>query len=115
VRWLIAEMLPPATAAELRRLGHDAVHVNDARLAGHSDPLVFDRAVTEGRVVVTENVTDYAVLLDQRLRSDQPAVPVVFVRKADLPRRGALATRLAARLHAWTEAHPEPYLGPHWP
>lgn len=115
MRWLIDEMLPPATADELRRLGHDAVHVNDAGLAGHPDPVVFDTAVTDGRIVVTENITDFAILLDQRLRNDQPATPVLFVRKADLPRRGALAAHLADRLHRWAETHPDPYLGPHWP
>jgi predicted nuclease of predicted toxin-antitoxin system len=115
VRWLIDEMLPPATAAELNDRGHDAVHVNDLGLAGHPDPIVFDTAVAQQRIVVTENFADYALLLDQRLRSNEPCVPVVFVRKADLPRRGALATRLAARLDTWARSHPDPYLGPHWP
>ncbi len=114
MRWLIDEMLPPSTAAELNHRGHDAVHVNDLGLAGQPDPVVFDNAVTQQRIVVTENVADYVVLLDQRLRSDQPATPVVFVRKADLPRRGALAIRLAARLDTWAGSHPDPYLGPHW-
>lgn len=115
MRWLIDEMLPPATAAELIRRGHDAVHVNDLGLAGHGDPVVFDAAAADRRIVVTENFADYATLLEQRLRKDQPCVPVVFVRKADLPRRGALAAHLADRLDAWATAHPEPYLGAHWP
>jgi predicted nuclease of predicted toxin-antitoxin system len=114
VRWLIDEILPPDTAAELNRRGHDATSVAGLGLAGQPDPAVFDRAVAEGRVVVTENVADFAALLDQRLRNDEPATPVVFVRKGDLPRRGALPHRLAERLHTWAEANPEPYLGPHW-
>jgi predicted nuclease of predicted toxin-antitoxin system len=115
VRWLIDEMLPPATAAELNHRGHDAIHVNDLGLAGQEDPAVFETAVTQGRIVVTENVADYATLLDQRLRNDEPAVPVVFVRKTDFPRRGALAGHLAERLHTWAASHPDPYLGAHWP
>jgi predicted nuclease of predicted toxin-antitoxin system len=107
-------MLPPDTAAELNRRGHDATSVAGLGPAGQADPVVFDRAVAEGRVVVTENVADFAALLDQRLRNDQSAVPVVFVRKADLPRRGALPHHLAERLHTWAEANPDPYLGPHW-
>jgi predicted nuclease of predicted toxin-antitoxin system len=114
VRWLIDEMLPPAAASELNRRGHDAARVNDLGLAGQPDPMVFDAAVAQSRIVVTENVADYAALLDQRLRNDPPATPVVFVRKADLPRRGPLPHRLAERLHAWAEANPDPYLGPHW-
>lgn len=108
-------MLPPATVTELHRRGHDAVHVNALGLAGHDDPVVFEAAVTQGRIVVTENFADHAVLLDQRLRNDEPCVPVVFVRKTDLPRRGALAHHLAERLHTWAAGHPDPYLGAHWP
>jgi predicted nuclease of predicted toxin-antitoxin system len=117
VRWLIDEMLPPETAAELNRRGHDATSVAGLGLAGQPDPVIFDRAVAESRIVVTENIADFAVLLDQRLRNNEPAgpaVPVVFVRKGDLPRRGALPHRLAERLHRWAEANPDPYLGPHW-
>ncbi len=40
---------------------------------------------------------------------------VVFVGKADLPRRGARAASLAERLDRWDDAYPDPYLGPHWP
>lgn len=114
MRWLIDEMLPPAAVAELDCRGHDAVHVNGVGLAGQADPVVFDAAVAQSRIVVTENVADYAALLDQRLRNDEPVVPVIFVRKADLPRRGALAAHLAERLDRWSSAHPDPYLGPHW-
>jgi predicted nuclease of predicted toxin-antitoxin system len=114
MRWLIDEMLPPDTAAELNRRGHDATSVVELGLAGQPDPVVFDRAVAEDRVIVTDNVADFAMLLEQRLRNDEPAVPVVFVRKADLPRRGALPHHLAERLDAWADANPDPYLGPHW-
>ena len=114
MRWLIDELLPPDTAAELNRRGHDATSVAELGLAGQPDPVVFDRAVAEDRVIVTENVGDFAILLEQRLRNDEPALPVVFVRKADLPRRGALPHHLAERLDAWAEANPDAYLGPHW-
>ena len=107
-------MLPPETAAALTRLGHDATSGAALGLSGQPDPVMFDRAVAEQCIVVTENVADFAVLLEQRLRNDEPAVPVVFVRKADLPRRGALPHRVAQRLHAWADATPDPYLGPHW-
>ena len=114
MRWLLDEMLPPGTAEELNGRGHDATTVVGLGLAGEADPVVFDRALAGGRVVVTENVADFAVLLEQRLRNDQPVVPVVFIRKADLPRRGALARHLAVRLDRWADANQDPYLGPHW-
>ena len=108
-------MLPPDVAVELNSRGHDAAHVNGVGLAGQPDLIVFDAAVAEARIVVTENVADHAALADQRLRDGQPCVPVVFVRKSELPRRGALAPHLADRLDRWAQANPDPYLGTHWP
>ena len=83
------------TLLELNHRGHDVVHVNDLGLAGAADPVVFDTAVAQQRIVVTVNFADYVVLLDQRLRSNPAATPVVFAPKADLPRRGALSAGLA--------------------
>lgn len=55
MRWLLDEMLPPTTAELLNERGHDAVSVQAAGLAGAADPDVFDHAVAEQRLVVTEN------------------------------------------------------------
>jgi len=115
VRWLIDEMLPRATAVELEALGHDALSVVDVELRGADDSTVFEFALTEQRIVVTENFADYAALLQQRQQQAEPCVPVVFVRKAALSARGALPSRLARHLHRWAEANPEPYEGFHWP
>jgi predicted nuclease of predicted toxin-antitoxin system len=113
VKWLVDAMLPSETD-ELNRRGHDAASVSGLGLAGQPDPVIYETAVAEGRIVVTENIADFAVLLDHRLRSHEPAVPIIFVRKGDLPRRGALPHHLAQRLDRWAEAKPDPYLGPHW-
>jgi hypothetical protein len=115
VRWLLDEMLAKATATELEKLGHDAIAVVDAELAGADDPVVFEYAVAEQRIVVTENFADFAALLEKRQRAEEPCVPVVFVRKASFPFRGALPTHLAKHLHRWAEENPEPYTGFHWP
>ncbi len=108
-------MLPHATAERLNKRGHDAVSVQAAGLAGAPDPDVFDHAVAERRLVVTENFADYSLLLTQRLGNDQPCVPVIFIRKPNFPKGGALAAHLAALLDAWAAANPDPYVGPHWP
>ena len=108
-------MLPRAAAERLNRRGHDAVSVYDLDLAGADDGDVFDRAIAEDRVLVTENFADYSLLLSDRLGADEPCVPVVFVHKSDLPPGGDLAVHLADHLHAWAAANPNPYLGPHWP
>jgi len=115
VKWLLDEMLPPDAAVELQRLGHDACSVRDVGLGGASDDIVYDYAVSEQRAVVTENFGDFARLVEQRQARDEPSVPVVFVRKRDLRRGGALAGHLARHLHDWAMSNPEPYPGVHWP
>jgi hypothetical protein len=116
VRWLIDEMLPPAIADLLTQLGHDAVSAGSADRRGASDRELFDRAVAERRCIVTENFTDFALLFDERSSRGEACMPVVFVRKSSFGRRGGgLAPRIAARLHDWAEANPEPYVGFHWP
>jgi hypothetical protein len=115
VIWLIDEMLPPAAAVELQRLGHDACSVSDVGLAGTSDDTVYDHAVSEQRIVVTENFADFARIVEQRQAHDQPCVAVVFGRKRAFPRGGALAVHLAQHLHEWAARHPDPYPGVHWP
>jgi predicted nuclease of predicted toxin-antitoxin system len=108
-------MLPPSCATDLVNLSHDAVSVLDIGMVGVADTEVFARAVREARVVVVENFADYAGLVTRTLSAEEPCVPVVFVRRDSLPKRGALALHLARRLHAWALANPEPYEGLHWP
>jgi predicted nuclease of predicted toxin-antitoxin system len=108
-------MLPPAAADELERLGHDALSVLRIDMDTAEDSKVFERAVTDGRVIVTENFADFATLLAGRQNRSEPSVPVVFVRRDNFPRRGALASHLARKLHEWATANPEPYVGLYWP
>jgi predicted nuclease of predicted toxin-antitoxin system len=115
VRWVLDEMLPRAAAARLNALGHDAISVADPVLAASSDEFVYRLAVDEQRVVVTENFSDFARIVAQRIASDEPCVPVVFVRKRDFPRGGGLAAHLADHLDQWATKNPDPYPGPHWP
>jgi predicted nuclease of predicted toxin-antitoxin system len=113
-KWLLDEMLPPVTCDELRTRGYDAVSVHEVGLRGVEDAAVFDLAVRDVRVIVTENFADFAALLEQHAARGEPCVPVVFVRKRELPRRGALALHLARRLDQWAQGNVEPYVGAHW-
>ena len=107
IAFLIDEMLPASTAVWLRdKYGHDAVHVTETGLRGAPDAHVAATARTEGRAVVTENVADLSAERD---------VTVVFVLKRKLPSGGGQAGALAAILDRWSQEHPDPYLGPHWP
>jgi hypothetical protein len=114
MKWLLDEMFPAAACKHLVKRGHNALSVHDVGLTGAEDARVFDCAVRESRVIVTENFADYAMLLEQRMGRGEDCVPVVFVHKSDLPHRGALAMHLAFRLDAWARSHPEPFIGPHW-
>lgn len=108
-------MLPPATAADLNALGHDAVGVAEAGLAGCDDVTVDEAAVEQQRLVVTENFADFATITKDRLAAGETSVAVVFVRKHQHPRGAALAPALARHLHRWATENPNPYPGAHWP
>ena len=108
-------MMPPAAVDELARLGHDAISALRIEFGAADDIEVFDRAVAEDRVIVTENFAEFAALLAERQNRGASAVPIVFVRRDSLPRRGAQATHLARKLHAWADANPDPFVGLYWP
>ncbi len=115
MKWLVDEMFPAAVAEALRDKGHDAVAVSELEMQGAPDNEVFDRAVMEKRVVVTENFADFAALVDERQADDDPSATVVFVRKSWFPAGRALPAHLATHLDQWAEANPDPYEGLHWP
>lgn len=115
MKWLLDAMLPPAAAQELEGLGHDAVSVLRIEMSTAEDSVVFTRAVADQRIIVTENFADFAELLAVRQNQNEPTVPVVFVRRDTLPRRGALAVHLARKLDEWAKANPEPFVGLYWP
>ena len=106
-------MLPARTAAELNALGHDALSVHDAGLAGAPDEAVYLLALAETRVVVTENFADFALLLTERNDRGEPCAPVLFVRKRSFPEPGrSLSTWLVT---STAGLNPEPFPGIHWP
>lgn len=115
MNWLIDEMLPPATAEELRAKGHAAVAVADLDRQGAADAELFDLAARQQRILVTENFSDYAALVEAALTSDASCTAVVFVRTSSMPAGGALASHLATQLDDWASRNPDPYLGLHWP
>lgn len=67
VRFLLDEHYPGWLADELTKVGVGAVSVNAHRvgLRGSDDQAVLEAAVAEGRVVVTEDVTTFALAIGQ--------------------------------------------------
>lgn len=115
MRFLLDEMYPPSAAAGLRSLGHDATDVRELGLLAVPDVDILTRAVEADRVLITENMRDFAPLVERRVVQGRPLIPVVFALKSALPKgSGAMGAALAERLNDWSLKHPEPYRHVHW-
>ena len=55
MKLLVDNQLPPALAAHLRSLGHDCEHVLDLKLDKVADLELWNRSVTEQRVLVSKD------------------------------------------------------------
>jgi predicted nuclease of predicted toxin-antitoxin system len=104
LKFLIDSMLPPDTAALLNAAGHDAT--TPSQLGAHNlpDDTLIELATAVGRVIVTENASDFAAVT---------TCPVLLVRKAWWS-PGSLSTDLAAALDRWASANKQPGPWPHW-
>lgn len=75
MRFLIDAQLPPALAAQLREIGHDARHVNMIGLGSAADMLIWNHAASEGEVLLTKD-EDFAELS----RRDPGGPAIVWIR-----------------------------------
>jgi predicted nuclease of predicted toxin-antitoxin system len=64
LRLLLDQMLDEEVARALGDLGHDAIRVSDVGLAAAADDVILQRAVDDGRLLVTldEHFGDWAIL-----------------------------------------------------
>jgi len=101
LRLLLDEMYSDTISTELRRLGADAISLHERReLEGSSDEEVLRFAVVERRTLVTNNVRDYAPLVEAFGLRGETHFGVVFTDDATFPRTrdgiGSFVRALAA-------------------
>jgi predicted nuclease of predicted toxin-antitoxin system len=79
LRFLFDEHVNKPACDALRERGIDVSHVLDIGLGGASDAEVFARAVREGRIVVTRNYRDFAMLVEAYRARGTPCPGVLFL------------------------------------
>jgi hypothetical protein len=87
LRFLLDEMYSDTISSELRNRGVDAISIHDrSQLEGSTDEEVMRVAIGERRVLVTNNVRDYAPLVDKFGLRGERHFGVVFTDDATFPR-----------------------------
>ena len=107
LKLLLDEMHSPAVAATLRGEGFDVVAVKERPdLIGSPDLDLMTAAGREGRVIVTENVKDFAPLQRELAVAGETPASVVFTHPGKFPRsaRSCVAT-LSRALSAFLTRH----------
>ena len=69
MRFLVDNALSPVLATLLTQAGHEALHVRTIELHRAEDAVIFERAATDDRIVVSAD-TDFGALLAASSRSN---------------------------------------------
>jgi hypothetical protein len=96
---LLDEMFSPLIADELAARGIDCRAVAaDETLRALSDLEIFEAALLDGRVIVTNNVPDFESLRRARDAAGGQLPGLVYTSDVTFPRTRAIATRLVTAL-----------------
>ena len=103
---LLDEMFSPAIADDLTSRGIDCrAVVADVLLRAQSDLEVFEAALLEGRILVTNNVPDFESLRRSREAAGGEAPGLIYTSDTTFPRAKAYTTHLAAALETAAAGH----------
>jgi predicted nuclease of predicted toxin-antitoxin system len=98
---LLDEMFSPVIAAELTSRGIDCRAVaTDSLLRAHSDLEVFEAALRESRIIVTNNVPDFESLRRAHEAVANPVPGLIYTCDAAFPRTRAFTAQITAALAA---------------
>lgn len=87
MKLLLDEHYSPQIAEQLRQSGHDVQSVEEREdLRGSTDRALWERAVAEGRALVTENVADFMPLVREASAAGDQFAGIVFASPRSLPR-----------------------------
>ena len=98
---LLDEMFSPAIATDLAACGIDCrAVIADPVLRALSDLEIFQAALAEGRVLVTNNVPDFESLRRAREAAGNEVSGLIYTSDLAFPRTKAYVSRLVAALAA---------------
>ncbi|MGH2920739.1 MAG: DUF5615 family PIN-like protein [Gaiellaceae bacterium] len=107
MRLLLDERYSPKIAEQLRQRGHDVVSVKERDdLRGLADLELWNSAVTEGRVLLTENVPDFIPLVREAAARGDRHLGVVFTSPRSMRRTLAAIDAYVDRLDGLLRERP---------
>jgi hypothetical protein len=107
LRLLLDEHYSPKIAEMLRDRGHDVVSVKERDdLRGLGDRELWSRASDEGRVLVTENVSDFMPLVHEAATAGEHHAGIAFTSPRSMPRGTETTGLFVERLEAFLVDRP---------
>jgi predicted nuclease of predicted toxin-antitoxin system len=96
LRLLLDEQYSPQIAGQLRDGGYDVIAVKEKTdLQGIDDEELLRRARADGRAILTNNVSDFVVLLRDWTRQGEEHAGMIFTSDESMPRsRGTIGLYL---------------------
>jgi hypothetical protein len=107
LKLLLDELYPPALAQNLRAAGIEAATVVEVGLGGRSDPDVLATAATDGYVLLTENVADFARIAAEHVAGGGHHPGVLIALSSRFSRRPGGIGAIAAAVGALADEHLE--------